>query len=300
MRSPVQPAGLFVWFFGALFGAGACTFVAGLDGEFGLRAADGGMGGFDGMGSPDAAGGEGGMCVTGGCAIFCEDGGSCDDNNVCTEDACDIETGLCVNDGSKLQGMLVNDASPGDCEEIRCDNGQVVKVADDDEVPPQDNNDCDIEVCLDGMVVHQNDPLDTPCGTNGTLLCDGAGVCVNCINATQCNAADCENPICINSVCGVKDKPAGTACAGGNVCKGEGSCVECIADAQCSLAASEVCDTGTNICVLSCPDMTKNGMETDVDCGGGACSKCANGKVCTINADCISNKCNNGSMLCVP
>ena len=48
---------------------------------------------------------------------------------------------------------------------------------------------------------------------------------------------------------------------------------------------------------VTCADRVKNGHESDVDCGGGTCPKCINGKQCSANVDCVSNRCTNH--LCV-
>jgi len=44
----------------------------------------------------------------------------------------------------------------------------------------------------------------------------------------------------------------------------------------------------------TCSDGIKNDDETDVDCGGG-CSPCADGKECSLNDDCISGNCADGT-----
>ena len=42
----------------------------------------------------------------------------------------------------------------------------------------------------------------------------------------------------------------------------------------------------------SCDDGIKNGNETDIDCGG-SCTKCAENMHCYVNADCLSDNCDN-------
>ncbi|MCK6592639.1 MAG: hypothetical protein L6Q76_34215, partial [Polyangiaceae bacterium] len=230
-------------------------------------------------------GGEG-VCKAGQCVMSCSTADDpCDDMNPCTEDGCDVETGLCVHDAAKLHGTLLSDVGEDDCTEERCVNGQSMVVADDTEVPAPDANDCDEEVCSGGVIVKMNEPLDAPCGTQGGLYCDGDGNCVGCTAADQCTSGECTDPTCVNETCGTVNTASGVPCTTG-YCKGNGACVECVADANCSLAASEVCASDT--CVVSCPDMAKNGAETDVDCGGSVCPKCADLEGCGVANDCLS------------
>ncbi|HLK92175.1 MAG TPA: hypothetical protein VKZ18_19940 [Polyangia bacterium] len=69
--------------------------------------------------------------------------------------------------------------------------------------------------------------------------------------------------------------------------------------ATCSPACTggQVCNGG--LCVGSgalstCQDGIKDLLETGVDCGGGDCAPCATGS-CAVNADCLSQQCNQGT-----
>ena len=50
----------------------------------------------------------------------------------------------------------------------------------------------------------------------------------------------------------------------------------------------------------SCTDGTLDGTETDVDCGGHDCSPCSVGDTCSINGDCSSQLCPNGTCTMQP
>jgi len=58
---------------------------------------------------------------------------------------------------------------------------------------------------------------------------------------------------------------------------------------------SGVCATPA---AASCSDGIKNGAETDVDCGGSCANKCTPSKMCTVNADCTTNRCSGGVCIC--
>jgi hypothetical protein len=46
-----------------------------------------------------------------------------------------------------------------------------------------------------------------------------------------------------------------------------------------------------NGCIAPCEDGIQNHDETDIDCGGSCGATCAYGKLCTANADCVSDNC---------
>jgi hypothetical protein len=58
--------------------------------------------------------------------------------------------------------------------------------------------------------------------------------------------------------------------------------------------SSNAADAGSN----QCADGVKDGLETHVDCGGGICPPCAVGKMCLINADCVSLGCDVTTLTC--
>ncbi|MEZ4269150.1 MAG: C-type lectin domain-containing protein [Myxococcota bacterium] len=76
----------------------------------------------------------------------------------------------------------------------------------------------------------------------------------------------------------------------GGVCSPCGTAQVCLTGSDC---ASLVCTgSGTKTCQeATCSDVVRNGNESDTDCGGSCAQDCADGKRCTENADCASNKC---------
>jgi hypothetical protein len=78
------------------------------------------------------------------------------------------------------------------------------------------------------------------------------------------------------------------------LCDGLGSCVQCLIDTDC--AAGDACRSG--VCTApSCTDSELNADETDIDCGGSVCPVCDNGQACVDDGDCLSNFCDDGSIV---
>lgn len=181
---------------------------------------------------------------------------------------------------------------------------------------------CKSSTCSDGACGTANAAITTACTDNGGRVCDGAGNCVKCNQATECPAPTtvCKTNTCDGHACGTQNAAKGTTCTdnGGAVCDGNGSCVAahcndgvkdadetdkdcggscaaCDTNAKCAKAAdcvSKVCDATAHTCTApSCTDNVQNGDETDKDCGGSKCGRCADQFHCAANNDCVSNDC---------
>lgn len=148
----------------------------------------------------------------------------------------------------------------------------------------------------------------------GEGVCDAAGVCVVCVEDTDCpiTPADsvCAVPECVLGVCGRSNLPASTPCVGEpGVCDGSGTCVECILAADCASAVDMCVD---NFCQpASCSNGNLDPGETDADCGGAECAPCANGLSCDLGSppvadddSCLSGSCqddpNSSGFVCAP
>ena len=80
--------------------------------------------------------------------------------------------------------------------------------------------------------------IGTACGNDDRNQCDGAGNCVDCVNADGCTellkgdrSPDCLEIVCNSSHnCGFQGRPSGTACGANNLdqCDGSGECVDCM------------------------------------------------------------------------
>ena len=96
---------------------------------------------------------------------------------------------------------------------------------------------------------------------------------------------------------GIKNgKETGTDCGGG-------TCPACAVGDPCNVAADCVTDLCKSSTCATPPAQCQNGVqdpgETAIDCGGPTCAACANGKMCSVNSDCVSMVCDPTSHLCI-
>jgi hypothetical protein len=191
---------------------------------------------------------------------------ACDDGDPCTIDECTPTSceHLVVASGPAPE------QTQGDCVQIECQGGVAVEVAAEDDAPVS-------EACVtwscDGAT-----PVSTPvtrgnsCDEGGTF-CDGAGLCVECIEDAHCGGTN---------TCGGGGEPGFCGCT-------PLSCDE----------AGLTCGTVFDGCggLLQCDNGIADGVETDVDCGGAsaACGKrCDAGFACLEAGDCFSGFCGGG------
>jgi len=212
-------------------------------------------------------------------ADVCDGAGQCADCNVdadCSGVIDDCQKPTCDNHVCKTSFTAVDTPvsmqNAGDCKEIVCNGTGGTKVNNKDTDLPVDGNDCTADICTNGVPSHMNLASNAPCGVGGTLVCNGSGQCVGCVDNTTCTA------------------PA--------TCGGGGTQNVCGCTPTTCAALGVTCGTAPDGCggTLVCNDGTKNGSETDIDCGGGmGCGLlCAQGKKCTKGADCQSGACADG------
>src|SRR6185369_17740 len=99
------------------------------------------------------------------------------------------------------------------------------------------------------------------CVTDGGVVCDGAGTCVQCVSDAQCGEAgkpSCVGHVCVSPSCGDGAKNGDeTAVDCGGSCAPCGDGEDCLSGLDC---ASKVC-SGDVCQVPTCSDGQKNGME---------------------------------------
>lgn len=138
---------------------------------------------------------------------------------------------------------------------------------------------------------------DEHCGGNAAPFCDTAtGACVQCLEASQCEASECQQATCENNVCGSVAGPPAISCSSG-VCNGQGACAECLDNTHCN-DGLPVCETTSQRCVAcatgsDCPapdqQCTISLCSTDNQClftGAPAGTPCETG-VCNISFNCV-------------
>jgi hypothetical protein len=237
----------------------------------------------------------------------------CDDDNICTDDQCEPETG-CVHPANT---SVCNDSdlcTVGEyCSAGGCGNG--IPVECDDGNPCTDDTCLPLAGCIhtpnsapcnDGDVCTENDGCDA-----GTCV---AGDAINCDDSNVCTADSCASGL------GCVHVPTEVSCDDGNACTEEDSCnngwcagtlVDCDDEDQCTSDSCDPqagcqhsefeCDDG-NICTddscnplygcvflpntVQCDDdnaCTDNDVCLLWECAGEEIS-CDDGEVCTTNA----------------
>jgi len=209
-------------------------------------------------------------CVSGACV-----GGTpkdCSDNNDCTEDYCNEQTGECLH---RLlpDGTACSDHNP--CtENDKCVSGKCTGTI----VSCDDNNSCTSDTCdpVTGQCVHTALPDGTGCSDNDP--CTRIDTC----QQGQCVGSDIDpcddNNVCTRDYCeqavGCMHEPlTGTSCDDGNLCNGE-----------------DVCDNGQckHINPLNCDD--KNPCTQDsCDPQHGCINVPLDGVLCSDNNACTQN-----------
>ena len=206
--------------------------------------------------------------------------------------------------GTSTGGMNVcGDGQVGGNEE--CDDGR------DNASDLECTNACKVTFCGDGMIRVGSEQCDDGNQDNNDdcVKCQAAfcgdgfvGPGDLCDDGNQVDDDECSNE-CAVATCGDGVLQPGEACDDGNEVETDACLITCV-KASCGdklvQAGVEQCDDGnkidldacSNMCkVPSCADKLKNGSETDVDCGGPSCGDCALGKMCTTDADCVTNTC---------
>jgi hypothetical protein len=169
------------------------------------------------------------MCVLGmvrlvGCGatqLECQTGVDCDDQNDCTEDACDPASGACshtwADDGTTCDfGGALGVCMSGECEEDLCAG-----------IDCSDGNGCTEDICdpADGACSNRPVEDDTACDFSGFPGLCKAGVCEDAMlcEAVECNDDnECSEDACdpTDGMCYFTPKPDDTPCS-----DGEGTCL---------------------------------------------------------------------------
>jgi hypothetical protein len=187
------------------------------------------------------------------------------------------------------------------CHATECDGaGNVVAALDPGNAPPSSNP------CMQGVCGRDGSPVLVPVAAGtactsaaGGVLCDGLGLCVQCLTTASCGGGQacvqhtCASPSCANHV---RDGDESDVDCGG-------SCPACALGRRCSSrrdCASNTCDPAMRRCIPDpCHDGVRNGDETDVDCGN-SCPPCADGRRCKVDVDCASDDCDPAQLVCLP
>ena len=128
-----------------------------------------------------------GVCEAGAC-VQCAVAADCGMDTEC-------QTHLCTNNScsvvNTMQGFVVSTQTAEDCKQKQCDGlGNEVEVNDDTD-PPIDTNECTDNICSMGTGSNPPSMVGTACSQMGGNVCDGTGVCVECVDDAQCGGGTC-------------------------------------------------------------------------------------------------------------
>ena len=265
----------------------------------------------------------------------CDDAGACggvdlvcDDEDPCTDDACDVLTGVCVFEASS--GAACSDGDPCTSGDV-CDAGTCAgapKSCDDGNPCTESHCDAETGACIDTALGGQDCDDGNQC-TEGdacsaeTGLCEGAAI--DCADDNDCTTDSCLPALGCVFTANTIPCDDGDACTGPDACK-NGSCKStalacddgipctidsCVAGEGCEFVTDDaVCDDG-NPCTDDwcdpeagcrnelnedvCDD--DNACTADDVCKGGACSgiavDCNDDVPCTEDACDVITGCTN-------
>ncbi len=227
-------------------------------------------------------------CIEGVC------GGSpleCDDEDPCTDDACDEKFGCVHTPGS---GAFCDDGNPcssGDtCEEGICEGGPEIEGCCQWDPQCNDGDPCTEDSCQVNTCVY--DFTQAPCDDKEPCTyqdyCDGAGECVGqpvpCDDGNPCTVDACDPA---TGACATTPEADGAPCDDWNpctssdacqagICVGTGNTCQCTSDGDCAvLEDGDLCN-GTfkcagNTCVLDANTVVACNPAGDTACQQTAC-----------------------------
>ena len=201
--------------------------------------------------------------------VACVDDTDCENNYVCTNNAC-------VPCDTKC--------NPGES----CDSRRICMRSPPCTTPENDPNDCtsSLPVCVDERVCVECKGDEDDLCTDADKVCkDSDNVCVECLSDGNCrgksggrNTCDTNTNTCVVCVPGSRHflSERGQGCESDESCKVGGICVECTHDSHCDTTEGEVCNP--------------NGTCTDDACGG-----CESDEFCIKRLGlCVPDDCSDG------
>jgi alpha-tubulin suppressor-like RCC1 family protein len=251
--------------------------------------------------------GAAGTCDGAGHCVGCNSPADCGTDSFCQVHTCSSNTcGFSYTAaGTPLPSA---DQIANDCQEKQCNGtGGILSVPDDQDAPLDDGSECTAETCADGVPQHPPEPLNAVC-SDGGIVCDGAGNCVECNSPSQCadQGTACQTATCGSHTCGLDDTAQGTPApsslqTGGDcalvTCDGSGGTTDQPDPGDLPVDGDDCTDdvcTGTTPSNPPSPAGTPCGSGGQCD-GAGSCSVLkGNGEPCTAATECVSNHCVDG------
>lgn len=147
----------------------------------------------------------------------CDDGDACTNDDACVAGLCRGQATICELGQSCVQGRCLDCDGPQDCPEgFLCSNRLCVECLTDDDARCDDGNPCTLDACVDGYCQSTSAAPAQSCTlpTGGAGSCH-EGRCIECREAADCQAGECEAAICNGEGLCVRQQEAdGTDCGG--------------------------------------------------------------------------------------
>lgn len=206
--------------------------------------------------SPCGAGGAL-YCDGNGACVGCTGDAQCGQASACATPVC--VSGQCETNFTQIGTPTANQTA-GDCQQEQCDGLGATKVVTDGSDFADDNNACTADTCSGTTPTHTNLASGAAC-TDGALgqVCNGAGMCVECLTGANCTSKVCVAQACAAPTCtdGVMNDVETDADCGGGTCPACDNGKNCSQNSDCT---STVCASG--VCAASlCPDNRITGNE---------------------------------------
>ncbi len=253
---------------------------------------------------------EGELCRDGVCAVAtstgqCTSAATCPgEDNECQTRTCN--GGLCGMD-HRANGTAINAQAEGDCRQVVCDGQGATRSQTDDNDIREDGNPCTVDGCEAGEPVHAID-VGRACGSSEGMFCDASGICVGCVDSSDCPGAEteCQARTCSSNACGLSYVEAGTVIANQvegdchrNVCDGAGGIRSDVDDADLPMDGKACTD---DVCTAGSPSHPPKESGTACNEGGGevcngvgVCVQCVAADACPgVDNECQTRTCDAG------
>jgi Lamin Tail Domain/Bacterial Ig-like domain len=180
--------------------------------------------------------------------LICNAAGACIGCNAPTDcpgmdTACQSRTCVAGACGLAFQpaGTVLATQVAGDCKSNQCNGAGLMVSVNDNNDTSSDNNACTSDTCGNGAPMHAPLAAGSACAQSGGTVCDGAGLCVECVTSATCSSGACVNNVCQTCTDGVKNgAETGVDCGGG-------ACPSCAVGQPCLGAA----DCASGVCTVS-------------------------------------------------